>query len=245
MKNLLAFSALVAAGVGTAHANDLPASSTPAPAAAPVATAAQPVAIIQPASVAQVLRAGTEIPLITREELTTKKKQLRVGQRIQMEVSANVAHGGIVVIPAGTPAVGEITEVRNKGMWGKSGYIGARVVSLRLGDRHVRLTGTFDDKGVTGTGGVVAAVAFIPVAGFFTTGTSAFIASGSATKGFLDEDISFQAPAPQPAPVSVPAPAAVTASMTVPVAAMAPGQAVTPASLPASAAVAPAAHAHP
>ncbi len=193
----------------------------------------------------QVLRAGTEIPLITREELTTKKKQLRVGQRIQMEVSANVMHGGVVVIPAGTPAVGEITEVRNKGMWGKSGYIGARIVSLRLGDRHVRLTGTFDDKGVTGTGGVVAAVAFIPVAGFFTTGTSAFIASGSAMKGFLDEDISFQAPAPQPAPVSVPATAAVTASMTVPVAATAPGQAVTPVSLPASAAVAPAGHAHP
>ena len=193
----------------------------------------------------QVLRAGTEIPLITREELTTKKKQLRVGQRIQMEVSANVTHGGVVVIPAGTPAVGEITEVRNKGMWGKSGYIGARIVSLRLGDRHVRLTGTFDDKGVTGTGGVVAAVAFIPVAGFFTTGTSAFIASGSAMKGFLDEDISFQAPAPAQAPVSVPAPAAVTASMTVPVAATAPGQAVTPVSLPASAAVAPAGHAHP
>ena len=36
-------------------------------------------------------------------------------------------------------------------MWGKSGYIGARVISMRLGDRSVRLTGSFDDKGVTGT----------------------------------------------------------------------------------------------
>ena len=145
-------------------------------------------------------RAGTEVPLIIREELTTKKKQLRVGQRIQMEVSANVSQNGVTVIPAGTPAFGEITEVRNKGMWGKSGFIGARVLSFRLGDRHVRLTGTFDDKGVTGTGGVVAAVAFIPVAGFFTTGTSAHIASGSATKGFLDEDIVFRTVA---APVQV------------------------------------------
>ena len=247
MKNLLAFSALVAAGVGTAHANGLPASSTSAPAAAPVATAAQPVAVIQPASVEQVLRAGTEIPLITREELTTKKKQLRVGQRIQMEVSANVTHGGVVVIPGGTPAVGEITEVRNKGMWGKSGYIGARIVALRLGDRHVRLTGTFDDKGVTGTGGVVAAVAFIPVAGFFTTGTSAFIASGSAMKGFLDEDISFRAPAPQQAavPAPVPVPGAVTAAMTVPATAIAPGQSVTPVSVPASAAAMPAGSSNP
>jgi len=156
------------------------------------ATAPAQVAVIQPSAADNVLRAGTEVPLILREELTTKKKQLRVGQRIQMEVSANITQNGVTVIPAGTPAVGEITEVRNKGMWGKSGYIGARVLSLRLVDRHIRLTGTFDDKGVTGTGGVVAAVAFVPIAGFFTTGTSAFIASGSATKGFLDEDIVFR-----------------------------------------------------
>lgn len=174
----------------------------------------QPVAVIEATPQANVMRAGTEIPLTTREELTTKKKQLRVGQRFQMEVSANVEQGGAVVIPAGTPAVGEITEVRNKGMWGKSGYIGARVISMRVGDRNVRLTGTFDDKGVTGTGGVVASVALVPLAGFFTTGTSAFIASGSAVKGFLDEDIVFRPVAPQviavPAASSPAAPAVPT-----------------------------------
>ncbi|OJY68683.1 MAG: hypothetical protein BGP16_05460 [Sphingobium sp. 66-54] len=171
-------------------------SSSPAPAIA--------AAILEPSPGLDVLRAGTEIPLIVREELTTKKKKLRVGQRFQMEVSAAVVQGGVTVIPAGTPAVGEITEVRNKGMWGKSGYIGARVVSLRLGDRHIRLTGTFDDKGVTGTGGVVASIALVPLAGFFTTGTSAFIASGSAVKAFLDEDVQFRVVAPASQPLSVP-----------------------------------------
>ncbi|WP_132262709.1 hypothetical protein [Novosphingobium sp. PhB57] len=154
-----------------------------------------------------VLRAGMEVPLITREELTTKKKALRVGQRVQMEVAANIERNGVVVIPAGTPAVAEITEVRNKGMWGKSGYIGARVLSLRLNDRNIRLSGTFDDKGVTGTGGVVAAVALVPIAGFLTTGTSAFIASGSAVKGFLDEDVAYATVAKVIEPVAVPAPA--------------------------------------
>ena len=105
-------------------------------------------------------------------------------------------------------------------MWGKSGYIGARVVSLKLNGRNVRLSGTFDDKGVTGTGGVVAAIALIPVAGFFTTGTSAFIASGSGVKGFLDEDLAFQAVQPQvisvPAavPAVTPAPAVAPAVLT-------------------------------
>lgn len=172
-------------------------SAQPGAVAPPVTQPLQPVAVIEANPQTNVMRAGTEIPLITREELTTKKKQLRVGQRFQMEVSANVEQGGSLVIPAGTPAIGEITEVRNKGMWGKSGYIGARVISMRVGDRNVRLTGSFDDKGVTGTGGVVASVALVPLAGFFTTGTSAFIASGSAVKGFLDEDIVFRPVAPQ------------------------------------------------
>lgn len=183
----------------------------------PTATVAQPVAVLEPVAAQNILRASTEVPLITREELTTKKKLLRVGQRIQLEVASNVESNGVVVIPAGTPAIGELTEVRNKGMWGKSGYISARVLSLRLGDRQIRLSGTFDDKGVTGTTGVVAAVAFIPVAGFFTTGTSATIPTGSAVKAFLEEDIIFRAvavqpqvleiPVTKPAPVAAPAPA--------------------------------------
>ncbi len=184
---------------------------------AQVETAATPVATILPSAKPDILRAGTEIALVTREELTTKKKKLRVGQRFQMEVAESVTHNGVVVIPSGTPAIGEVTEVRNKGMWGKSGYIGARVVSLNLNGLNVRLSGTFDDKGVTGTGGVVAAIAFVPIAGFLTTGTSAFIASGSGVKGFLDEDLAFQAVRPQdisvpaPAPAVLPAPAAAPA----------------------------------
>lgn len=197
MKRLILLGAI---GLGSpALADDVAVAATPVMPA--------PIAVIASSQNANIVRAGTEIPLITREELTTKKKKLRVGQRFQMEVAANITQNGVVVIPAGTPAVGEVTEVRNKGMWGKSGYIGARIVSLRLGDRHIRLTGTFDDKGVTGTGGVVAAVALIPVAGFFTTGTSAFIASGSSVKGFLDEDISYVPPAP-PAPIVLPSVAA-------------------------------------
>lgn len=173
-------------------------------------TQQQAVVIAAPASAdgVGILRAGTEIPLLVREELTTKKKKLRVGQRIQMEVASDVTAQGVTVIPVGSPAVGEITEVRNKGMWGKSGYIGARVLSVRHGDRQIRLSGTFDDKGVTGTGGVVAAVALLPIAGFLTTGTSAVIPMGSPVKSFLDEDVSYRT-----APAAVPV---VTAAIAAP-----------------------------
>lgn len=173
--------------------------ATPTTTVAP--TAVPSAAVILAPAPTNVLRAGTEIPLVTREELTTKKKQVRVGQRVQLEVASNVTSNGLVVVPVGTPAVGEVTEVRNKGMWGKSGYIAVRLLSMRLGDRQIRLSGTFDDKGVTGTGGVVASIALVPLAGFFTTGTSANIPAGSGTKGFLEEDITFVVPTSTPAPV--------------------------------------------
>lgn len=216
MKSIFAgVAALAIAAPAFAQNAAEPTASTPTATVASAPT--QQVAILQPVQQENILRAGTEIPLLVREELTTKKKKLRVGQRFQMEVASNVDLNGVTVIPAGTPAVGEITEVRNKGMWGKSGYINARIISLRLGDRTVRLSGTFDDKGVTGTGGVVASIALVPLAGFFTTGTSAMIAAGSGVKGYLDEDIAFRTVPAQPKVLEVPVmqPAPATASQPV------------------------------
>lgn len=169
-------------------------------------TTAQAVAVLDAPAPTSVLRAGTEVPLLLREELTTKEKKLRVGQRVQMEVGSNVSVSGIVVIPAGTPAIGEITEVRNKGMWGKSGHIAAHVLYLRVGSRQIRLTGTFDEKGTTGTAGVVTSVALVPLAGFFVTGTSAHLPLGMPVKAFIDEDVPLAIDAkPGATPISVPA----------------------------------------
>ena len=82
--------------------------------------------------------------------------------------------------------------VRNKGMWGKSGHFDARLMHLRVGDRLIRLSGSFDDKGVAGGWGATAAsVVVIPVIGFFMTGTSAKVEAGAIVKGALDEDVSF------------------------------------------------------
>ena len=195
---------------------------------APVAMGPAPVApIAAPNTVNAVLRTGTEVPLRLREELTTKGKQLRVGQRFQMETAENVVVNGVTVIPSGSPAVGEITDVRNKGMWGKSGHLGARILYVTVNGRQIRLSGSFDDKGVTGTGAVVGAIAFIPVAGFFTTGTSAKVASGAAVKGFVDEDVPLQMAAAAPAPLTISAPVtAMTVAATPPAVPPALGQKV-------------------
>jgi len=155
----------------------------------PAIAAAQPAPMIIGQQNGLVLRAGTAVPLKTVTELTTKGKKLKVGQRFDLEVAEPVMIAGKTVIPVGSRAVGEITTVRNKGMWGKSGNIDARILYVQANDRQIRLSGALNDKGTTGTAGVVGAVALVPVAGFFMTGTSAVIAPGTAVVGYLDEDV--------------------------------------------------------
>lgn len=147
-------------------------------------------AMIVGAQGGNVLRIGTQIPVRTRTELTTKNKALRVGQRFEVETAEPVSLNGRVVIPVGTPGVGEVTSVRNKGMWGKSGHFDVRLLSLRVGDRQIRISGIADDKGKAGGGGAaaVSALVFLP-AGFFMTGTSARLPAGTIITASLDEDV--------------------------------------------------------
>jgi hypothetical protein len=162
-----------------------------------------------------ILRVGTEVPLRLSQELTTKGKQLRVGDRFHLEAAEPVLVQGVNVIPVGSPAVGEITAVRNKGMWGKSGHLAARILYVTVNGRQIHLSGTFDDKGVAGGVGAaaVSAIVFLP-AGFFMTGTSAKVAAGTIVKSFVDEDVPLSMPVAALAPMQVGAPAAPMAVQT-------------------------------
>ena len=146
------------------------------------------------------------------EEVTTKDKAARVGQRINLEVASPVEVNGVTVIPAGTPAWGELTGVRNKGMWGKSGKLDAQMLFLRVNGRQIRLTGAFDDKGTTGTAAVVGSVLLLPLAGFFMTGTSAVLPKGGAVNGFIDEDVQLSFADTASTPMLVPVAAPMTVS---------------------------------
>lgn len=151
--------------------------------------AVNPPSVILGAAPLNKITQGTEISVRLLRELTTKKKALKVGDRFDMELVDPIKLGSTTVIPSGTRAVGEIMSVRNKGMWGKSGHFDARLMYLRVGDRNIRLGGTFDDKGVAGGWGAAATSAlFLPV-GFFVTGTSATVPAGVVVKGFIDEDV--------------------------------------------------------
>lgn len=159
--------------------------------ATPAVASGQAAMTVTP-SAENILHTGTAIQLETRDELTTEHKALKVGQQIEMDVLQPVMLNGQVAIPAGSRAVGEVTTVRNKGMWGKSGGITARVLYVEANGRQIRVNGSFNDRGDTGTAGVIASVALIPVAGFFVTGTSAKIAPGTHVTAFIGEEVPVQ-----------------------------------------------------
>jgi hypothetical protein len=178
------------------------AGSTPtdisAPAEPPVATKTSvvtevPAPLVVPAPKQTMLLSGTEVALRLRTELTTKEKLLKVGDRFDLETVDSIKLGTLTVIPAGTRAIGEITSVRNKGMWGKSGRFEARLLHLQTPDRNIRLAGAFTDKGTSGGWGAVGATllspVILPIGGFFVTGTSARLPAGTIVKSYLDEDV--------------------------------------------------------
>ncbi len=144
---------------------------------------------VTPPTTGNILRSGTPVPVALSEPLTTKGKKLKVGQLVRLEVAQDVMLNGRLAIPARSPVEGILTEVRNKGMWGKSGAIRLHIRSVAINGTNVRLSGDMDTRGDTGTAGVVGSIAVLPIAGFFVTGTSAEMPLNMPGRAFLDEDI--------------------------------------------------------
>jgi hypothetical protein len=198
MKRILVSIVLIVSCVGTALAQSPPVGTAAVPSAPAIVT-------VPPApSVPAVLRVGTEVAVRLLETLTSKDNQSRVGQRFRIEVAEDVKVDGRTVIPVGSTGIGEVTEVKNKGMWGQSGRLSARLLYIQVAGRQIRLSGSFNERGSTGTAGVVGAVVILPVAGFFVTGTSATFPTGTIVKGFIDEDVPLTFAAVAPSPLTVP-----------------------------------------
>lgn len=160
-------------------------------AATPSVVAAQAKTIVVGESTpSNVLARGTEIRMETVRELNSN--DAKVGDRFDLEVTEDVKLSGKSVIKAGTRGVGEVTVAKRKGMWGKSGKLETRLLYLEVGDQRIRISGSAGGQGKTGTTGVVASLAVVPIAGFFVTGTSAIIPPRTATIATLDEDIPVQ-----------------------------------------------------
>lgn len=69
------------------------------------------------------------------------------GDIVQLVIDRDVMLNGRVVVPSGTPAIGEIIRSRGSGGFGKSGTIEIAATSLMLNGRSVELAGSLLTKG--------------------------------------------------------------------------------------------------
>ncbi len=146
-----------------------------------------PLVVVDQPSMNSTLRAGTPVRLRLLTALTSK--QAKTGQVIDLEAVDDVMVDGHIVIPRGSPARGEITFAKSTGMWGKSGKLDTQVTSVRVNGTEIALRGTVAQKGETGSAGVIGAIAFLPIAGFFVTGTSAELPAGTNYSAFVVNDM--------------------------------------------------------
>jgi hypothetical protein len=140
--------------------------------AAPSAAAQQ-----APEAAALTIPSNTEVILRMSEDLTTKGGQIEVGHVFNLTVAYDVRVKGVIAIPAGTPAKGEVTMRTGRAVFGKSGKMEIEVRSIDLNGQRIPVTGKYRQEGEGDTLAAVGAV-FLAAPLMFVTGKSAVIPRG-------------------------------------------------------------------
>ena len=165
---------------------------------------------------AQEAPAGTPIEIEIRDTLDSKTSQR--GDKFAFVLHAPISIDGQVVIPAGTPGVGEIVHAERARGGGKPGELILAARYLDFEGRQVKLRGmklgtVGDDKS-----GKALGLSFIPVVGLFTyvRGGETVVPQGALAGAKLAEAFTVAAPEPAPAPAAVATPASVQDATEVP-----------------------------
>jgi hypothetical protein len=102
-----------------------------------------------------ILPEGLTIHLETKEAISSKKA--KKGDSVNFVVRDPVVIGGVTLVPAGSPAVGQVTAVRDNGLFGRSGKLEISVSHVDVGGRQIPVRGASDKKGASGAVGAVGA----------------------------------------------------------------------------------------
>lgn len=142
-----------------------------------------------------VLPAGTEVKLRMTQDLTTKGDSLQEGDTFTMTVAQDVRHEGYVVIPRGSRAIGRVTFLTSKGMFGKSGKMDIEMEYVEVAGRTINLDGTYRQEGEGNTLATVGGVVLAGVFAGFITGKSARIPQGRELTAVVAEPVELAFPA--------------------------------------------------
>ena len=133
---------------------------------------------------------GTPVMLRTLTQVSTKDN--KPGDRVYLEVAEDVTFRGQVVIPEGSPVVGEVSRVQRNGHFGRKGKLEIRLIRVQTPWGPVRLSGAEYDEGKSGTAASVATMLLVSPLGFIIKGTSGYIAPNTPVTARLGEDMDFR-----------------------------------------------------
>lgn len=141
------------------------------------------------------LPANTEVLLRMNQEVTTKGKTWSEDDTFNLTVVNDVMLGDFVVIPRGSKAIGRITWLTNKGMFGKSGKMDIELEHVEVSGRNIPLDGSYRQEGEGNTlatvGGVILAGPFAA----FITGKSGRIPQGRELAATTEGNVVLAIPA--------------------------------------------------
>lgn len=140
-----------------------------------------------PAAGEVLLPDGTELTVITTEEISSKTAT--EGDPINFKVDEDVRVNGKVVIARGALVKGEVSNSKKSGRMGKGGQLSIRILSTESVDgQKVKLRASKGKEGDDKTGTTVALVVLFGPLGFLKKGKDAKIKEGTRIKAYTDEE---------------------------------------------------------
>lgn len=134
-----------------------------------------------------VLPDGTELTVVTTEEISSKTAT--EGDPLNFKIDEDVRVDGKVVIARGALVKGEISNAKKSGRMGKGGQLSIRILSTESVDgQKIRLRAAKGKEGDDKTGTTVALVVLFGPLGFLKKGKDAKIKEGTRIKAYTDEE---------------------------------------------------------
>ncbi|ANI76724.1 hypothetical protein EP837_00273 [Sphingobium sp. EP60837] len=141
-----------------------------------------------------ILPEGLTITLETRQDVSSKST--KEGQSIDLAVTKPVVIGGVTVIAAGTPVIGEVMRASDNGLLGRSGKLNIRVSRVRAGQQDVAVRGERNVEGKSGTlNSVGAGIVFLPLA-ILVRGKDVPLPAGTTFDVYVDKEIAIATTGP-------------------------------------------------
>lgn len=154
------------------------------PVPATAAPASKPAALVR-------LPAGTSVRFTTNGPIDSRS--IRQGERFGLTVADDVMAGAQLVIPRGTPAVGEVEALSDRGSFGRGAKFTLVPLFVDFGGQRINLTGKTKSEGRSQIGAAAVTTVLIGGVGLLITGRSATLPAGSELRGEIRSDVSLPA----------------------------------------------------